>query len=238
MPALTPRSPGLAPPPQFRRRIWQHPELRSHSLLVLTPDRLQVAPLVGEPKSETLSAAESGTDLDNLFGPLAIVVDLATVRRVKLDLLANSVLVEYGLGGARRMLTVVFATPEVADACFTKIWRRLGDGFGLLPYRRNTWALARTPLLVLGTVMVFTMILGLGLAVIEDVAASRAAAVSVPAAGDLGTPVGTPAGLPWWLSWKLVCGLGGAAAAAVQVWLYRRLTQPPVSLEVIGNPDG
>ena len=40
-------------------------------------------------------------------------------------------------------------------------------------------------------------------------------------------------GLARWLDWRVVCGLGGAVAAVLQVWIYRRLTQPPLSLELI-----
>jgi hypothetical protein len=39
------------------------------------------------------------------------------------------------------------------------------------------------------------------------------------------------------MNWKVVCALGGAVAAASQVWLYRRLTTPPASLELVRS-DG
>ena len=220
-----------------RRRIWRNPELKSHSLLVLTLGKVYLAPLTGAPKSEVVESAESGADLDELFGPLATAVDLTAVRRVKLDLLTNSLVVDHGgPGGGSRQLTVVFATPEAADACFTRVWRRLGEGFALAPYKRDSWALARAPLVLLGAILAITGALALAANVAEDFAAARAAAVSVPAAGELGTPVTvhkTPFDtLVGWLNWRVVCGVGGAAAAVVQVWLYRRLTQPPVRLEL------
>lgn len=201
-------------PGATRRRVWAHPEAKSHSLVVLTFDRLLAAPLVGPPRPEVVSAAENGGDLDELLGPLAVAVDLTAIRHVKLDLLANSLSVEYVNGGlSTSRLTVVFATAEVADACFTKLWRRLGDEHKLLPYSRDTWAAARAPLALLAGVLLATALLVLALSVSEDTAATG------------GRLIG--------LTWKGVCALGGAAAAGAQVWLYRRLTRPPTSLELL-----
>jgi hypothetical protein len=238
MPALNPSPLDAAVPGRTRRRVWKHPELKSHSLLVLTFDRLHLAPLAGDPKPETVAAAEAGADLDDLLGPLATEVVLAAVRQLRLDLLANSLIVEYAAGAhGHSRLTITFATPEAADACFTKVWRRLGDGFELLPFRRDPWAAAKTPLLMLAVVLALTAVLAVGLSVFEDFAARRTdGAVSVPPAGEFGTPVhlpkSPPGGLFDWLNWRVVCGVGGAVAAGLQVWLYRRLTQPPVSLEL------
>src|SRR5437764_1575978 len=112
MPALNPGPLEAAVPGPTRRRVWKHPELRSHSLLVLTLDQLRLAPLAGPPKPETVAAAEAGADLDALLGPLTTVVKLAAARRVRLDLLTNSLIVEYaGAGAGVSRLTVVFATP-------------------------------------------------------------------------------------------------------------------------------
>jgi hypothetical protein len=247
MPALNARPSGTAVTVDAltgtsRRRIWKHPALTSHSLLVLTPDRLYLTPLAGDPKPETVAAAEAGADLDDLLGPLATVVELATVRHVKLDLLTNSLVVEYRPtgGGTERLaasrLTVVFATPDEADVCFSKLWRRLGDGVPLLPYQRDWWALARTPLVLLAAVLLTTAALALALAALEDVAAARAAALSVPGAPGVEPQAvrkSPLAALLTRLSWQGVCLTGGAVAAVLQVWLYRRLTQPPVSLELV-----
>src|SRR5262245_26039591 len=129
MPVVNASTLETALPGATRRRVWAHPEAKSHSLVVLAFDRLLAAPLPGAPKPEVVPAAENGGDLDELLGPLAVAVSLATVRNVKLDLLTNSLVVEYvknGSGAGR--LIVVFASPESADACFTKLWRRLGDG--------------------------------------------------------------------------------------------------------------
>jgi len=226
-------------PGHTRRRVWSHPEVKSHSLVVLTFNRLHVAPLTGTPRAETRTAIESGADLDELFGPLAIVVDLAKVRRVKLDLLTNSLKIEYVNGGpGTNWLTVVFAKPETADICFTKLWRRLGNSCQLLPYQRDSWSLARTPLMLLAAVLLATAAMALALSVFEDMASARAAAqVSTPDSGEMGNK-GTLPRSPLevvfgWLDWRVVCAVGGFGAAAAQVWLYRRLTRPPVSLELI-----
>ncbi|MBN9121784.1 MAG: hypothetical protein J0I06_22030 [Planctomycetes bacterium] len=222
-----------------RRRVWAHPEAKSHSLVVLTFDRLLAAPLAGAPRPEVVAAAEGGGDLDELLGPLAVVVDLAAVRDVKLDLLSNSLAVEYAKGGlGTGRLTVVFANPESADSCFTKLWRRLGDGHTLRPYKRDTWALARAPLVLLVGALLVTAILVLELSVFEDMASARAAARM--GAPDLGGPDGAavPPRAPLEavlgrLNWRAVCAVGGAVCAVAQVWLYRRLTRPPVLLELV-----
>jgi hypothetical protein len=226
-------------PGATRRRVWAHPEAKSHSLVVLTFDRLLAAPLAGAPKPEVVAAVELGGDLDELLGPLAVVIDLVAVHNVKLDLLTNSLIVEYvkgGLGTSR--LTVVFATPEAADACFTKLWRRLGDGHKLQPYQRDSWALARAPLTLLVGALAVTAALALTLSVFEDMASARAAAqVSTPRLGGLDGPKTLPKSplevLLGWMNWRVVCGLGGIVSAVAQVWLYRRLTRPPVSLELV-----
>jgi hypothetical protein len=54
-------------------------------------------------------------------------------------------------------------------------------------------------------------------------AATAAVALTLSAADDV-------AQLPGWADWRVVCGIGGAALAVVQVWLYRRLTRPPSRL--------
>jgi hypothetical protein len=192
---------------------------------------MYLAPLAGEPDPEAADAAEHGADLDELLGPQATTIDLADVGRVRLDLLANSLTVEYGRG----RLTVAFATPEAADACFTRLWRRLGEGCQLVPYRRDWWALARAPVAVLAGVLLVTGALALGLHLFEDAAARGS--VSVAGAAGPGTHAPLPRHpldvLAGWLDWQAVCGVGGAVAALVQVWLYRRLTQPPAVLELV-----
>jgi hypothetical protein len=239
MPAVNATDIETTLPGTTRRRVWAHPEVTSHSLVVLTFTQLHVAPLAGAPRPEIVAAIEVGHDLDELLGPLAVVIDLSAVRQVKLDLLTNSLMIEYTKGGqATGRLTLVFANPEAADACYTKLWRRLGDRFQLKPYSRDAWAVARAPLgLLLGALLV-TAALSLLLSVYEDMASARAAAqVSM---ADGGTPTGVKAPPPkslleallGWMNWRVVCALGGVVAAVAQVWLYRRLTRPPTSLEL------
>ena len=218
-------------PGATRRRVWAHPEVTSHSLVVLTFDQLLAAPLTGPPRPEVVSAAQCGGDLDELLGSLAVVVGLATVRNVKLDLLTNSLVVEYAQSGSgTSRLTVVFASPESADACFTKLWRRLGAGHKLQPYKRDAWSVARAPLMLLVGSLLVTAALALVLSVFEDMASARAAA-RLSATGEAG-PRSALEVLLGWMSWRGVCAAGGAVAAVAQVWLYRRLTRPPVSLEL------
>lgn len=212
MPVVNARPPETTLPGATRRRVWAYPEAKSHSLVVLTFDQLLVSPLAGPPKPEVVAAIEGG-DLDELLGPLAVTVDLTAVRHVVLDMLTNSLVVEYTTDGrGTRRLTVTFATAEAADACFTKMWRRLGDDHKLQPYRRDAWAAARAPIAALGGVLLVTALLVLGLSVAEDSAAARDRFGGV--------------------SWRTVCAIGGALAAGAQVWLYRRLTRPPETLEL------
>jgi hypothetical protein len=211
MPALRTMPPETAPPGSTRRRVWAYPEARSHSLVVLTGARLMAAPLAGPPRPEVVAAVEAGGDLDELLGPLAVGVDLPAVRHVTLDLLANSLVIEHAHGPGTRRLTVSFATAEAADVCFTKLWRRLGEGYSLQPYKRDAWAAARAPLALLVGVLLATALLVLLLSVSEDTAGPARAAGP---------------------DWKSVCAVGGAAAAGAQVWLYRRLTRPPEKLEL------
>jgi hypothetical protein len=225
--------------PAAKRRVWSQPELTSHSLVVLTFDRVYLAPLAGDPKPETLAAVQAGADLDKLLGPLATTIDLVAVRRLKLDLLTNSLIVEYlGRGHEVGRATITFATPEAADACFTKMWRRLGDGMQLGDHQRDAWQLARGPLTLLIAALVATAALALVLSVFEDFESARVATkAGMTAEGPLGQPVDIPKtpleALIGWMNWKVVCAVGGIIAAASQVWLYRRLTTPPVSLELV-----
>lgn len=218
-------------PAHTRRRVWSCPELTSHSLLVLTFERLHLAPAMGVPKPELLAAAETRADLDAVLGPLAIVIDLVTIRRLSLDLVTNSLTVEYASSGpGKSAVRITFATAEAADACFTKIWRRLGDGYRLAQYQRDTWQTIRAPLLALALVLFVTAALSALASLHEDRALASPHADAVAATVSAGSSRGS---LLDWLNWKVVCGLGGAAAAGSQVWLYRRLTTPPVALDLV-----
>lgn len=211
--------PGLV-----RRRVWSYPELTSHSVAVLTLRRLHLAPLAGEPKQTVLAAIDKGMDLEKLLGPLTTVVDLTSVRGVKLDLLTNSLTIEYDAAGhAAIRVTLAFSTADAADKFFSKLWRRLGEEYKLLPYKRGVWDLARAPLLLLVGVLVATAAVVFGASVADDLAAARAAQ---------GGAVSVVESAFGWVNWKVACGLGGALAAVSQVWMYRRMTQPPVRLQL------
>jgi hypothetical protein len=209
--------------------------------VVLTFDRLHAAPLAGAPKPELVAAVEAGGDLGELLDPLAVTISLADVRQVKLDLLANSLTLDCAKDGAGNShLTLAFETPEAADLCFTKIWRRLGDGFQLQPYGRDPWSAARSPLVLLVGSLLTTALLVFVLSVFEDMASVRAAVeASEPGPDGLGAPRALPKSslevLLGWMDWRWVCGFGGVVAAVAQVWLYRRLTRPPVALELKRN---
>lgn len=237
MPALNVEPQPMEVSQTSRRRVWFHPELESHSLLVLTADRVYLAPLAGSPRPEvvaaTAAAAAGGADLDDLLGALATVIELAAVRRVKLDLLSNALLIDISRSGrAKSRIGVTFATAAAADACFSRIWRRLGGG-KLESQQRDWWSLTRGPLLLIAGILAATALLTLTIVVVDGLPTSQSAAsVNVPG-GPVLVPRSPLQAIFGWMDWRVVCALGGAATAVAQVWMYRRLTQPPVALEVI-----
>lgn len=207
--------PGLA-----RRRVWKAPEVESHSLVVLTLPRLYLAPAAGEPKPEVVAAIERGADVEAVLGPLATAVELAAVRRVRHDLVSNTLHLEYAPAAGGKLRTAIrFATAEAADAAFGKLWRRLGDEFKLKPFRADPWTAAREPVAVVVGLLLATAVLAVGLNALDDLAAAR----HWELAGRLP-------------GWRAVCAAGGAAAAGVTVWLYRRLTRPPERLDLVRDP--
>lgn len=211
MPSLLKLSDSTLPALSYRR-VWASPEVMSHSLAVLTLTRLHLAPPSKVPPSaEQIAEIESGEHEGGL-GPDAIVIDLATVRRVRLDMIANVVELEYLAGRLPHVATVRFASPESADTLFTKVWHRLGADFQLVPFQVSPWVSVRGPLAVT-----------LGL-----LAGTALAAVALATNAEGGTD-----SLPWWLDWRYACVAGGAAMAAVQVWVYRRWTEPAARLELI-----
>jgi hypothetical protein len=237
MPALNSIPLETTLPGHIRRRVWFHPELSSHSVVVLTFDHLHLAPLTGPPKSETVAAIESGADLDVLLGPLTTVIDLAAIRQLTLDLLTNSLNIEYaGSGIGKNRLRITFSNPEAADAAFTKIWRRLGAGFQLAPYKSDCWHSIRGPLGLLALVLLATAAISGLLSIHEDMASPRMRHGTTHATvGETASELSKSGwdSLLSILNWKVICGLGGVGAACSQVWLYRRLTTPPVSLDLI-----
>ncbi len=164
------------------------------------------------------------------------MIDLVTIRKLSLDLLTNSLTLDYaGSGIGKSRLRLTFATPETADACFSKIWRRLGEGYQLAPYKPDAWRSVRAPLALLGLILLVTAVLVGMHSIHQDRAATLAHPTHIGA--DETAPAVSAARSGWdavfdWLNWKVVCGASGVAAAGSQVWLYRRLTAPPLALEL------
>jgi hypothetical protein len=189
--------------PAPSRRVWRAPEVRSHSLVVLTPTRLYLSP----PGAD----AEPG----DVLGLPATAVELAAVRRVVHDLTADTLRVEYAAGRSAEAV-IAFATPEAADDGFAGLMRRLGPAFELAPPKPDGWAAARGPVAAMLGILAATLALALAASAADDFPA-------VTAAGQLLQA----------MDWRVVCGLGGAALAVVQARLYRRLTRPPARLELV-----
>jgi hypothetical protein len=217
------------PPGTTRRRVWQAPAVRSHALLALTYTRLYLAPAGPPPRPETVAAILDGANLDDTFGPLAVAIDLAAVSRVYLDLTSNALVIEYdptrgrpgsGVVGRKPRVEVAlaFADHATADEVYTKVWRRLGPNFDLKTHGTATAESARRPLTVMAAVL----------------AATAATALASALVSDLTDPPDLLAAFAA-LDWRVVCGLGGAVLAGLQLWLYRRLTAPPTALELVAR---
>jgi hypothetical protein len=202
---LTPALTDTVFPGFTRRRTWRAPEVRSHALVVLTATRLYLAPL----GVDLPAAVEDTADLDAALGPAATAIELSAVHRLTHDLLAFTLRLEC----ADRPTVVTFASAEAADVAFAMLWRRLGAEFALTPPRADPWAAARGPVAVLVGLLVATLALALVVSAAADLPAHPAAPLRA-------------------MDWRVVCGVGGAALAVVQVRLYRRLTRPPARLEL------
>src|SRR5262245_44081802 len=87
-----PGLPGVMPsdttvPGWALRHVWAAPELASHSVLVLTLPRIYLAPGTEPPKPERIAVLEKSYDLETTLGPRTTAIDLASIRRVRLDLI-------------------------------------------------------------------------------------------------------------------------------------------------------
>lgn len=210
------------PPGFVKRRIWVAPEVTSHAAIVLSATKLTLVPGTQPPRPELVDAVRAGAEPGEAFGPLVTVVHLGAVRSVAHDLIDNTVQLDAAAGtgttGAwTSRATVTFAAAEPADALFSKLWRRLGDDYKLRPDRPPAALAVRAPLAALAGILLATGLVAFG---------ANAAADYGPAAPGWLAPLNG-------LDWRLVATLGGIAAAIVQVGLYRRLTRPPVRLELI-----
>lgn len=233
MPRLNSYRAKPSPSALNKGRMWSHPEVNSHSLLVLTDEQLFAAPLLGVPKSELVSAINAGSDLETMLGSLSCMVNLASVRQLSLDLLNNLITIEYvGEENESRQLRLTFSSSKSADTCFTKIWRRLGEDLQLAPYKREPLQVVRAPLAMLLLTFVMTGSLACVASIREDslTAQPPAHASSESARGTAADSRGKH-NLDI-MNWRVFCGIGGAVAAVSQIWLYRRLTAPPVLLKL------
>ena len=196
--------------------------MTSHSAVVLTATKLYVVPGSTPPPVDIVSAVTNGADPGERFGSMVTVVNLGAVRTVTHDLLANCITLEATAGSGMMeawtsRATITFSEAEPADALFAKLWRRLGDDFKLRPDRPPLSKAVQAPLAVLAGILVATGALA---------SAANAAADYGPASAGWLAPFKS-------IDWRFIATLGGIAAALVQVWLYRRLTRPPVRLELV-----
>lgn len=205
------------PAKRSRRRVWTAPAVLSHAAVILTPARLYLVPGSKPVKPDSVQALESGADVEQLFGPMTVVVNLPTVVRAVLDLTTNAIRIDYTAGADRpgtTRVSIAFADGETADGVFGKLRRRLGNEWTIRPIRPAQWDRLKTPVATLTGILFATALLGVAAAIAQDSA--------VVSAGIFGH-----------LDWRWVCGLGGVLAAFAQVWLYRRNTQPAAVLELV-----
>lgn len=211
-----------------RPRVWAYPQVRSHALAALTADTLYLVSPAESADPTWQQELDQGREVESVLGDRAERFELAAIRKAKHDLVANSLVldVEYARGGTRRVV-IEFEDHASADACFTKLWRRLGRKVRLLPCKKDFWALAKVPAFVLIAVLAATLVLAIAANGVEHVAEARNA--GVPTSSLSSTLEAVLGGVPW----EVICGVGGALAAVVQVWLYRRVTEPPQKLEIV-----
>jgi len=222
-PAIDTTVPGLT-----RRRIWLAPAIQSHSMVVLTLTKISLAPAAITVSPQVAQRIQNGADIESTLGDLITTIDISTIHRVKFDLVTNSLTIEYHLQASRQTrgghtgnlgqacrVVLAFAEHDPADEVYTKLWRRLGERFELKKLSRDPWELARFPVAVMGGILVLTTVFG----ILGNAATDAEQTTS------------------FWrhfasYDWRMVCGFGGASLAVLQVWLYRRLTQPPKELEL------
>ena len=142
--------PETLSPGSMRRRVGAAPLVRSHPLLVLSYVRLHIDdPTNGVPSADALASIEAGGNLDQFLGPDAIQIDLAGVRRLRLDTRAAALMIEYAVTGGTKSVMIAFALAADAEALFSKIWRRVGeDEFELRNHKPDKVKIARVPLAV------------------------------------------------------------------------------------------
>jgi hypothetical protein len=183
--------------------------VNSHSLITLTLLRMYLSPKHNNPRNQAESV-QKGVDLDSVFGPDATIIDLSTIHSVKFDMIANTLTLDFVSADKPGRVQLSFNSHETADDVYTKLWRRLGDQVELRKFRSDYWELARMPVALMAVVII-------GVALISAIS---------NAASDLSSK-------PIWLDWRWICGFGGIILAMLQLLLYRRITQPPQTLELI-----
>ncbi len=221
MPVLQQTSPlDTTLPGEARRRIWSSPDIISHSLITLTLAKIYFAS--GKTKAETVQNIQAGADLEETFGPLATVVDLSTITRLKLELITNTLTIEYRANSRTpARVTIQCATHETADEIYSKLWRRLGDEFEVRGNQDHSPAATRTPIIVIVAVLFCTVLFAL----LANFAADR-----VLLNGENSSVVMKAFAI---VDWKVIGAIGGGVLAILQVWLYRTLTVPPTQLELV-----
>jgi hypothetical protein len=199
-----------------RYRVWSQPELRSHSLAAVSGERLYLAASARQLPLH-LPPIAADIEFERSLGTAVQAIDLNSIQRLTLDLTSNTVEIATRARDDELLQhSVHFTTSESADTFFTRLWQRLGSNVTLVPYSPGTWRLMRLPCMLLFGVLFITAIIVAAWSVLEDLDPQATA----------------------WLSTPWICAMGGMAAAAVQVWLYRRLTTPPTTLELIRAKGG
>ncbi|MFO0851979.1 MAG: hypothetical protein U0871_25940 [Gemmataceae bacterium] len=231
MPIVAPSRLDTTLPGMTARQVWHGPDLQSHALLVLTYSRLYLLPAGSVVTPGMVAAVRGSADPEAVLGRAVAAVELAAIRRVVADLTADRLTLEVvGAGVGSTRVSLAFKSAEAADAAFTALWKRIGDGFDLTPYKLEGWAAVQGPVLAMLGVALAMLVLGLGLSGLEDYAAAQAA---LPDEERSALAVGVLDPLAGRLNWRWVCGFGGVVLAVLQVWLYHRLTAPPARLELV-----
>lgn len=229
-PAVLHLLPDTTLPGLTTRRIWQESELYSPGLILLTVNRLYI-------RSEPLSLSQSdlqrlliGGNVDEQLGPTTQMYPLTDLDHAALDLETYTVRLIFR-GDRPQPELLRFRSAAVADDFFTKLARRVQEQFQPIVPKFDVLQAMRTPIAAMFGVVTGMVTMNLLANSYADLSEYRFLL------GDQSFE------LPGWYAWadrffqifppRLMGTLSGAVLAILQLWAYRRLTQPPQSVELV-----
>lgn len=226
-PAVMQLLPETAIPGLTTRRLWQAPELRSPGFVLLTVNKLYRAEEARELSESEIQQLILGNRPDILEHPSVRVFELSELREARIELETGRCHVCF----PRHHLVLDFDKPESADDFFAKFARRVQEHHEVIVPKADVLKAMRSPLVAMFGVLCFMIAHKLVSLSYRDLTESRflwnASAVELPAwypAVDHFFQTFPP---------EFVGSLSGVVLALLQLWAYRRLTQPPAELQLV-----